>query len=112
MKKHWSIVLLAVVFEILWVIGLKHSHNLLAWSATILALCLTFYLLLLANRFLPVGTVYTVFTGLGTAGTVIVGIFFFNESMSIVKVLLLILLLVGVMGLKTVTTKEQKEGEA
>jgi len=41
-----------------------------------------------------------------------VGIFFFNESMSIVKVLLLILLLVGVMGLKTVTSKKQKEGEA
>lgn len=112
MKKHWWIVLLAVLFEILWVIGLKHSHHILAWLGTALAIVFTFYLLLLAGRYLPVGTVYTVFTGLGTAGTVIVGFLFFGEPISIAKVLLLSLLLVGVIGLKTITTKEQKEGDA
>lgn len=111
MKKQWLIVLLAVLFEILWVVGLKHSHNILTWGGTAFAVVFTFYLLLLAGRFLPVGTVYTVFTGLGTAGTVIVGIIFFGESVSLAKVLLLILLLTGVIGLKTITTKSQKEGE-
>lgn len=111
MKKQWLIVLLAVLFEILWVVGLKHSHNVWARGGTAFAVVFTFYLLLLAGRFLPVGTVYTVFTGLGTAGTVIVGILFFGESISLAKVLLLILLLTGVIGLKTITTKGQKEGE-
>ncbi|WP_397536471.1 DMT family transporter [Rummeliibacillus pycnus] len=112
MNKHWIIVLLAVLFEIMWVVGLKHSHSILAWSGTAFAVVFTFYLLLLAGRFLPVGTVYTVFTGLGTAGTVIVDVLFFGESLSIAKVLLLSLLLVGVIGLKTVTTHETKEGAA
>ncbi|MGG0655263.1 DMT family transporter [Rummeliibacillus pycnus] len=112
MKKHWFIVLLAVLFEILWVIGLKHSHSIWAWSGTAIAVVFTFYLLLLAGRFLPVGTVYTVFTGLGTAGTILVGVLFFGESLSIAKILLLAILLVGVIGLKTVTSHEAKDGAA
>ncbi|HWI47954.1 MAG TPA: multidrug efflux SMR transporter [Rummeliibacillus sp.] len=112
MNKHWIIVLLAVLFEVMWVVGLKHSHSILAWGGTAFAVVFTFYLLLLAGRFLPVGTVYTVFTGLGTAGTVIVGVLFFGESLSIAKVLLLALLLIGVIGLKTVTTQESKDGAA
>ena len=112
MNKHWFIVLLAVLFEILWVIGLKHSHSIWAWSGTAIAVVFTFYLLLLAGRFLPVGTVYTVFTGLGTAGTILVGVLFFGESLSIAKILLLVILLVGVIGLKTVTSHEAKDGAA
>lgn len=112
MKKQWVIVLLAVIFEILWVVGLKHSHNVWSWIGTAFAVIFTFYLLLLAGHFLPVGTVYTIFTGLGTAGTVIIGIIFFDESISLIKILLVILLLTGVIGLKTITSKEQKEGES
>lgn len=112
MNKHWFIVLLAVLFEVLWVVGLKHSHSIWAWGGTAFAVVFTFYLLLLAGRYLPVGTVYTVFTGLGTAGTILVGIFFFGESLSIAKVLLLTILLVGVIGLKTVTSHEAKDGDA
>lgn len=112
MNKHWSIVLLAVLFEVIWVIGLKHSHSIWTWGGTAFAVVFTFYLLLLAGRFLPVGTVYTVFTGLGTAGTVMAGVLFFDESLSIAKVLLLAILLVGVIGLKTVTSHDAKEGDA
>ncbi len=112
MNKHWLIVLLAVLCEVFWVVGLKHSHSIWAYGMTFLAAAFTFYLLLLAGKFLPVGTAYTVFVGLGTAGTVLVDVLFFNESLSFTKVLLLAILLVGVIGLKTVTTKETKDGAA
>ena len=112
MNRQWSIVLLAVLLEILWVVGLKHSSNIWSWGGTAFAAIFTFYLLLVAGRYLPVGTVYTVFTGLGTAGTVIVDVLFFGESISFTKILLLVLLLVGVIGLKTVTPKETKDGVA
>ncbi|MGX9136353.1 DMT family transporter [Rummeliibacillus sp. JY-2-4R] len=110
MNKHWLIVLLAVLCELFWVVGLKHSHSFFAYGITFFAAALTFYLLLLAGRYLPVGTAYTVFVGLGTAGTVLVDVLLFGESLSFSKILLLVILLIGVIGLKTVTTKETKDG--
>ena len=105
------LVFIAALFEVLWVIGLKHSDDVWSWGGTILAVIFTFYLLLIAGRYLPVGTVYAVFVGLGTAGTVISDIVFFDEPVKVAKILLIALLLLGVMGLKLVTDKtSQKEG--
>ncbi|QOV13448.1 multidrug efflux SMR transporter [Viridibacillus arvi] len=111
LNKHWLIVIVASVFEVLWVIGLKHSYDVWTWGGTAFAIVFTFYLLLVAGRYLPVGTVYAVFVGLGTAGTVITGILFFDEPFKISKILLIILLLIGVMGLKIVTDDKKEEAE-
>ncbi len=72
-----------------------------------------FYLLIKATDSLPVGTVYAVFTGLGTAGTVLSEILLFKEQADPVKIVLIGVLLIGVIGLKLVTqdkpeTKEEK----
>ena len=66
--------------------------------------------LLSAGRKLPVGTVYAVFVGLGTAGTVLAEILFFNETIKIEKILFIILLLIGVIGLKLVSDKQSEGG--
>lgn len=108
MNKEWMKVILAAFFEVFWVIGLKHADDAWSWLCTAVAVAVSFYFMIMAGKSLPVGTVYAVFVGLGTAGTVIAGILFFNEPFNTAILGLIILLLVGVVGLKLVTP--QKEG--
>ncbi|KMY52707.1 multidrug resistance protein SMR [Bacillus sp. FJAT-27231] len=109
MNKEWIKIFVAACFEVLWVVGLKHADNPWEWAGTVVAIIVSFYLLIAAGNKLPVGTVYAVFVGLGTAGTVLSEIIFFGEPVKIAKLLLIVVLLVGVVGLKLVT--DEKEGE-
>ncbi|WP_152392673.1 DMT family transporter [Paenibacillus guangzhouensis] len=104
---HWLKVVCGAVFEVMWVIGLKHAATPLAWIGTIIAIYISFHVIIVASRSLPVGTVYAVFVGLGTAGTVASEMIFFGEPFNLAKVLLVILLLLGVVGLKLVTGKHE-----
>ncbi|MEF3353405.1 multidrug efflux SMR transporter [Paenibacillus sp. GYB006] len=108
MNRYWLFVVLGGVIEILWVSGLKHASTPLEWIGTVLSIAASFWLIIEASRKLPVGTVYAVFTGLGTAGTVITEMLLFGEPFRITKVLLIALLLVGVIGLKLVTDESSK----
>ena len=112
MSKEWIKVFIAAIFEVLWVIGLKHSDSLLDWAGTIVAIVISFYGLIMAGRKLPVGTVYAVFVGLGTAGTVFSEVLFFGEPLKAEKIILVLVLLAGVIGLKLVTDEEPKKGDA
>ena len=112
MNRHWVKVIVAVVFEVIWVIGLAHAHNLLTWIGTVLAIIVSNYFLITATKNLPAGTVYAVFVGLGTVGAILSEILFFGEPFHLVKILLILLLLIGVIGLKLVTDQaEEKEVE-
>lgn len=108
MNKSWLYVFLAGIIEILWVIGVKYSDNLFEWAGTILLICISFYILMQATKNIPVATTYAAFTGIGTAGTTIVGILAFGEDFSWLKILLLILLLIGILGLKLVTHEKEE----
>ncbi|EJQ37638.1 hypothetical protein IEE_05197 [Bacillus cereus BAG5X1-1] len=110
MNKEWIKVFVAAFFEIFWVIGLKHADGFWTWTGTIIAIFFSFYLMIMAGRKLPVGTVYAVFVGLGTAGTVFSEILFFGEPFNVGKVLLILFLLAGVIGLKLVTDNKAQEG--
>lgn len=66
--------------------------------------------MIMAGKKLPVGTVYAVFVGLGTAGTVFSDIVFFGEPFKLAKLILIVVLLAGVMGLKLVTNDKGIEG--
>ncbi|MGX1195146.1 multidrug transporter EmrE-like cation transporter [Metabacillus sp. SLBN-84] len=111
MNKAWSFVLLGSLFEVGWVIGLKHSSDVLTWTATIAAIVLSFGFLIKATQMsLPVGTAYAVFAGLGTTGTVIAEMAFFDVPFQMAKVLLILVLLIGVVGLKLVTGNSQEQG--
>jgi paired small multidrug resistance pump len=110
MNRNWIIVFVAALFEVFWVIGLKHADSPLEWGATIIAIIVSFYGLIIAGRGLPVGTVYAVFVGLGTAGTTAADLLFFGEPFKLAKILLILLLLVGVIGLKLVTDEKVPEG--
>lgn len=109
MNNEWLKVFIAAFFEVFWVIGLKHADNLWAWFATAIAICVSFYLMIMAGKKLPVGTVYAVFVGMGTAGTVFSEIVFFGEPLKLIKLILIVLLLAGVIGLKLVTGEKDVE---
>lgn len=111
MNTDWMKVLIAAVFEVLWVIGLKHADSFGTWAGTAVAIFISFYLMIMAGKKLPVGTVYAVFVGLGTAGTVFSEILFFGEPFKVEKLVLILILLGGVMGLKLVTKDNIQEGD-
>jgi paired small multidrug resistance pump len=109
MDSDWIKVFVAALFEVLWVIGLKHADDFLTWTGTVIAIIISFYVMIMAGRRLPIGTVYAVFVGLGTAGTVISEILFFGETINMIKILLILLLLIGVIGLKLVSKNYVQE---
>ncbi|MGM9925042.1 MAG: DMT family transporter [Bacillus sp. (in: firmicutes)] len=110
MNKEWMKVFIAAFFEVFWVIGLKHADSFWEWSGTLLCIAVSFYLMIMAGKGLPVGTVYAVFVGLGTAGTVLSEVIFFGEPINALKLVLIVVLLAGVIGLKLVTVEEKGEG--
>lgn len=99
----WVLLFFAGLFEIGWAIGLKYTYG---WSRlapsvlTIAAMAVSFWLLSLALRELPIGTAYAVWTGIGAAGTAIVGILWFGESVDAIRVASLAAIVLGVVGLK------------
>jgi paired small multidrug resistance pump len=110
MKANWIKVFIGAFFEVFWVIGLKHANGFWPWTGTVVSIMVSFYLIIMAGRKLPVGTVYAVFVGLGTAGTVISEIIFFGEAIKVEKIIFIVLLLVGVLGLKLLTKDNNQEG--
>jgi paired small multidrug resistance pump len=110
MNANWIKVFIGAFFEVFWVIGLKHANGFWTWTGTAISIIVSFYLIIMAGRKLPVGTVYAVFVGLGTAGTVISEIIFFGEPIKVEKMMLILLLLAGVLGLKLLTKDDTQEG--
>lgn len=109
MNKTWLSVIIASLFEVGWVIGLKHAAGFWEWALTVIAIIVSFTLMIAAARSLPVGTVYAVFVGLGTAGTVLAEILLFDAPLKAGKIGLIGLLLLGVIGLKLLSKDKQKE---
>ena len=110
MNPNWIKVLIAALFEVSWVIGIKHSHDFWTWTGTVVCIIFSFYLMIVAGKKLPVGTVYAVFVGLGTAGTVVSDMVFFGEPFKTAKIILVMVLLGGVIGLKLVTNDHTSKG--
>ncbi len=108
MNKGWGLVLFGAFIEVLWVIGLKHATTSLEWIGTVICILLSFYFIIAAGNYIPVGSVYAVFVGLGTAGTVLVDLVVFNEPVEWPKLLFIAILLAGVIGLKLVTDEESE----
>jgi quaternary ammonium compound-resistance protein SugE len=102
----WIYLVVAGVFEVGWAIGLKYTEGFSRlWPSvwTVAAMIVSFILLSLALKALPIGTAYAVWTGIGAVGTVIVGIFLFNESADWLRLGCIALIVAGIGGLKLVT---------
>jgi quaternary ammonium compound-resistance protein SugE len=102
----WLLLFVAGLLEIGWAIGLKYTDGFTRpWPTvwTVAAMIASVVLLALAVRTLPVGTAYAVWTGIGAAGTVILGIALFGEPATLLRLLFVGLIVAGIAGLKLVT---------
>lgn len=101
--KAWLALLLAGILEIGWALGLKYSDGLTRFwptAATLVAIVLSFALMGLALKSLPFGTAYALWTGIGAAGTMIIGMMAFGEPADLARMTCLALIIVGIVGLK------------
>ena len=102
----WSILILAGLFEIGWAVGLKWTDGftrLLPSVLTAASMIVSLGLLGLALRDLPLGSAYAVWTGVGTVGTAILGIWLFGEAATPLRLLCIGLIVAGIAGLKLAT---------
>jgi quaternary ammonium compound-resistance protein SugE len=100
---NWVILVLAGLFEIGWAIGLKYTDGFTRlWPSigTIAAMTISLSLLGIAMKSLPVGTAYAIWVGIGAIGTAILGIVLLGEPANTLRVASLILLMMGLIGLK------------
>ena len=103
----WILLIIAGLFEIGWPLGFKlasmHSKYFIWFiGLSILSMGLSGYFLYLAQKSIPIGTAYVIWTGIGAIGTVLLGILLFHDSANIFRLLFLSLILIGIVGLKLV----------
>ena len=99
----WLWLFIAGLLEIAWAIGLKYTHAFTRlWPSvvTVLLMIASFVLLARAVRDLPVGTAYAVWTGIGAAGTFLIGIWFFGDPSSLGRYLGVVLIIMGMVTVK------------
>ncbi len=99
----WLFVLVAGLFEVAWAVGLKQTEGFTRLWPSVLTLAgmgISFILLALAMRTLPAGTAYAVWTGIGAVGTALVGILWLGEPATGTRVGSLLLITIGIVGLK------------
>ena len=102
----WVSLFIAGLFEVGWAIGLKYTDGFSKlWPTvwTVAAMIVSLIFLEYALRTLPVGTAYAVWVGIGAVGTAIMGMWLFGESREIARIVCLLLIVAGVVGLKFVT---------
>ncbi len=103
MNTAWIYLILAGLCEIGWAFGLKYSDGFSKIGisiVTVIVMILSFVLLAQAMKSLPLGTAYGIWTGVGAAGTAILGIVFLNEPRDAVRIICILMIISGVVGLK------------
>ena len=100
---NWVILVIAGLFEVGWAIGLKYTEGFTKlWPSvgTAASMIVSLWLLGIAMKSLPVGTAYSIWVGIGSVGTVILGIVLLGESASAPRLISVALIVAGIVGLK------------
>ena len=99
----WIYLVIAGLFECGWAIGLKYTDGFTRLTPSLLtvaAMAISFWLLSIAMKTIPVGTAYAVWTGIGAVGVAIMGMILFGESRDVFRIVSLVLIISGIIGLK------------
>ncbi|MDQ3755047.1 MAG: quaternary ammonium compound efflux SMR transporter SugE [Acidobacteriota bacterium] len=99
----WTYLFIASVFEIIFAVGMKYTAGFTRLVPSVLtAAAATASVLILSQslKSLPVGTAYAVWTGIGAVGTTLIGIYLFDESRDVLRILCILLIAAGIIGLK------------
>jgi quaternary ammonium compound-resistance protein SugE len=105
---HWFYLVLAGLLEIGWAVGLKYTAGFTRlWPSvgTATAMVVSFFFLSLSLKAIPIGTAYAVWTGIGAAGTALLGMLFFGEPREAARLACLVMIVAGTVGLKLFSTK-------
>ena len=105
----WVYLVIAGLFECGWAIGLKYTEGftrLVPSLFTVSSMVISVWLLSVAMKIIPVGTAYAVWTGIGAIGVAILGMILFDESRDIMRVICLLLIVSGILGLKLVSSMQ------
>ena len=100
----WIYLFIAGVFEIGWPLGFKLSqttnHRLLWIAMAVLSMALSGLFLWMAQKDIPIGTAYAVWTGIGAMGTLLIGIIFFHDPSNFLRLFFASLVIIGILGLR------------
>lgn len=102
----WFVLFLAGLLEVVWAIGLKYTHGFTRLTPSIItvsAMIISIVMLSWAMKTLPVGTAYAVWTGIGVVGASVTGMLLLGESTSPARIISLVLIVAGIIGLKLST---------
>lgn len=102
----WVLLVIAGLFEVVWAFSMKQSEGFTRfWPSvvTIVAMLISFYLLSLSMKTLPLGTAYVIWTGIGAVGSFLLGVFFLGEPATALRMLAAILIVSGLLLLKFAT---------
>lgn len=102
----WILLLIAGLLEVVWATGMKYTAGFTRlWPTigTVAAMIASFLLLARAMRSLPLGVSYSVWVGIGAVGSVLTGVFILHEKLTVPQIVCLLLIGIGVVGLKVTT---------
>lgn len=105
----WNYLVVAGLFECGWAIGIKYTDGFTKLVPSLLsvsAMAISFWLLSVAMKTIPVGTAYAIWTGIGAVGVAVMGMVLFGESRDIMRVICLLLIVSGIVGLKLVSSSQ------
>ncbi|WP_412776567.1 DMT family transporter [Thalassospira lucentensis] len=104
----WVYLFIAIGLEVVGTVSLKFSNGFTDWRFSVITLVvygLSFWVLSLTLRVIPIGTAYAVWAGLGTAAIAVIGLVFFKEPMTVMKGVFLLMIIGGVVGLKAISSE-------
>ncbi|WP_295936687.1 multidrug efflux SMR transporter [uncultured Alistipes sp.] len=103
----WVLLIFAGLFEMGWPLGFKLAdvypkYHTLFLGVAVVSMAVSGWLLYIAQKSIPMGTAYVIWTGIGGIGTVVLGILFFHDAVTFWRMFFLVLILIGILGLKMV----------
>ena len=103
----WFYLIVAGLFEIGWPLGFKLAstytkYNILFFGVSVISMALSGVFLYLAQKTIPIGTAYVIWTGVGAVGTLLIGILFFGDSADVWRLFFTTLIIIGIIGIKIV----------
>lgn len=110
MNKAWIYVVLTSLSELVWIYGFNTASTWWHWVLIVSFIILDLHFLAKACEGLPTGTVYAIFAGFGTVGTFLMDIFIFHENIKLVSVFFIMLIILGVVGLKLSDDQKDTKG--
>ena len=113
MERGWIIIFFAGIMEVVWATAMGYSDGFTVWYydiITVVFLIISMYLLEKALRTgIPVGTAYAVWTGIGAVGTIAISVALGNESLTVLRVVFVLLIIIGITGLQLTSDSSQTD---